>query len=313
MPTKRPPGPTPTTPTSSGSNHPSFPPPSAYRLDSGSGSYTTDNLSAPPRTLLRNRLSTNFEDLLKENSTVQLKAGTLDESKLGVVFTPPISRTATSLTTPGSEISSPSMGRSKMLPQIQPATPTVVPPTPLAGNSPADPAQLNNTFNVTIDEGSPGPVDNSTKRRSLLRSAGTASSPDLATLVRKARERGGVIDNAKANTQNQLSVDSKHAGPSSSGTHASRDFLTPIANSSRTRATSSTSSFSIIVQPDMAPSTPVGQQTIRPSSSSKKLTKQPSPVYTPVAHELVSSPSRSASHSTSSGKETNKVCEAALQ
>lgn len=32
-----------------------------------------------------------------------------------------------------------------------------------------------------------------TKRRSLYRSPGTSSSPDLATLLRKAKERGGAV------------------------------------------------------------------------------------------------------------------------
>ncbi|KAH7108141.1 hypothetical protein BKA62DRAFT_9648 [Auriculariales sp. MPI-PUGE-AT-0066] len=36
-------------------------------------------------------------------------------------------------------------------------------------------------------------IDLQTKRRSIFRSPGTASSPDLATLVRKARDRGGIV------------------------------------------------------------------------------------------------------------------------
>lgn len=299
----------PTTPTStSGSRDPSFPPPpSSYRPSTSTG--TADSLSAPIRSL-RNRLSRNFEDALKDEDTVQLSAGTLDESRLGVVFTPPVSRTATSsiVGTPNSVMASPSMGRSRPLVQLQPATPTVVPPTPYPNGSPADPSQVNNSFDTSVDQSTTAPIDNSTKRRSLLRSAGTASSPDLATLVRKAKERGGIIGagNSKLGPQDQS--DAYPSASSSSGQHAPSAFLSPNASNPRTRATSSTSSFSIIVQPEASPAPPIGPpQTLRSSASAKKLTKHTASGYTHLAPDRNPSPSRVVSGGTTSGKEMNKV------
>ena len=99
----------------------------------------------------------------------------------------------------------------------QPATPTVVPPTPTPTRSrdntalrepPPTPSTSSSTdvfFDANVGPASPlsptMPVQASddadreyaTKRRSLYRSPGTASSPDLATLVRKAKQRGALL------------------------------------------------------------------------------------------------------------------------
>lgn len=322
MASKRPSAVTPTTPTSPSSSAFARPaPPSAYRPSISS----TAELTAPSRTV-RNRLSRNFEDALKENETVQLSAGTTDESRLGVVFTPPASRRRSQigsvLNTPETE-ASPSMQRSRQY-NIQPATPIVVPPTPLAGNSPAEAhlAGKSNNANATYDTSigsighnsvsvSPMP-DKSTNRRSLLRTAGTASSPDLATLVRKARERGGVIgsnSSSAAASKDKTGVapaeeTTTSAGPSSYSNY--NNYLSPNSGSSaqRTRATSSTSSFSIIAQPEPS-------QTLRPS---KKLQKPStaSGAYSGMTSEqsstsMAPSPQRPSTSGSSSAKETNKV------
>ncbi|KAF9071686.1 hypothetical protein BDP27DRAFT_1446168 [Rhodocollybia butyracea] len=78
--------------------------------------------------------------------------------------------------------------------RLQPSTPTIVPPTPspVAGPSSAripqpSPSASTNDF-FTDDD------DINTKRRSMYRSPGTSSSPDLATLLRKAKERGGIVN-----------------------------------------------------------------------------------------------------------------------
>lgn len=78
-------------------------------------------------------------------------------------------------------------------PRHAPPTPVIVPPTP----SPAptlvtvtrvpSSSSSNEVFYDAED------TEMQSKRRSLYRSPGTSSSPDLATLVRKAKERGGVV------------------------------------------------------------------------------------------------------------------------
>lgn len=79
---------------------------------------------------------------------------------------------------------------------IQPSTPTVVPPTPtpLAGPSsakipsPSPASSFNDLFYEPAED-----TERQNNRRSMYRSPGTSSSPDLATLLRKAKERGGVV------------------------------------------------------------------------------------------------------------------------
>lgn len=80
---------------------------------------------------------------------------------------------------------------------LQPATPIIVPPTPSPGNSAAR-TGLASTSNLASPSSStsevfydaPEDIDYQTRRRSMYRAQGTASSPDLATLLRKAKERG---------------------------------------------------------------------------------------------------------------------------
>ena len=75
----------------------------------------------------------------------------------------------------------------------QPPTPIIVPPTPSHNPVPYSAQQLSSSSSsneVFYDAEDP---DMQTKRRSMYRSPGTSSSPDLATLMRKAKERGGVV------------------------------------------------------------------------------------------------------------------------
>lgn len=279
-----------TTPNSTGQSTP--PPPSAYRssvLNNNSSTLLGLGAAASAFRPLRNRLSRNFEDILREDNTVQLRAGNLDESKLGVVFTPPsASRTADysfNSTLSGTDddndddeqttanLRADSGSPTNMSRQtrnagqptfnLQPATPIVIPPTPLASNSPADPAASNTTIDSSVEDSlehtrpnllpisqplSASP--NTSKRRSLLRSPGTSSSPDLATLVRKARERGGIIG---------------------SGTHfndtsnkAEKDATSPAAATTRP-TTSSGSATQPIPEVVLDPSGPTKQT--RPTTS----------------------------------------------
>ncbi|KZT29200.1 hypothetical protein NEOLEDRAFT_1167197 [Neolentinus lepideus HHB14362 ss-1] len=125
------------------------------------------------------RTEMDFEQALRGGGTVLLREG-VDVNSLGMDATPspkhassaPKSRSATH----------------------QPATPGVIPPTPSpAAAEPStsktrssSPASSSNELFFDVEES-----ELQTKRRSIYRSPGTASSPDLATLVKKAKERGG--------------------------------------------------------------------------------------------------------------------------
>ncbi|KAJ6499316.1 hypothetical protein C8R45DRAFT_1071846 [Mycena sanguinolenta] len=106
------------------------------------------------------RTDLDFESALKTDGTFQLREG-LDVDKLG--------------------LDSPSPRRT--IPTA-PGTPVVVPPTPIgaAGPSRRPPSPMS-------DEEDP---ERSAYRRSMYRAPGTSSSPDLATLLRKAKDRATV-------------------------------------------------------------------------------------------------------------------------
>ncbi|KAH7923717.1 hypothetical protein BV22DRAFT_1196481 [Leucogyrophana mollusca] len=144
------------------------------------------------------RTELDFEQALRAGGTVVLREG-LDVSSLGVDSPIPS----------GHEFASPSpSGREARTPRIgqQPTTPVIVPPTPtpVAGPSsskyPATISSVSSSNEVFYDAEDP---DMQTKRRSMYRSPGTASSPDLATLVRKAREKGGVVPAQHAKKEKQ--------------------------------------------------------------------------------------------------------------
>ena len=138
------------------------------------------------------RTDLDFEQALRAGGTVVLREG-LDVDKLGVGDN---SNASISFS------SSPSPPQQRGYLGLQPATPIIVPPTPSPGNSAARPG-LAPSSNLTSPSSStsevfydaPEDIDYQTRRRSMYRSPGTASSPDLATLLRKAKERGGVGSN----------------------------------------------------------------------------------------------------------------------
>ncbi|KAJ7462291.1 hypothetical protein B0H11DRAFT_2285624 [Mycena galericulata] len=112
------------------------------------------------------RTDLDFEAALLQDGTFLLKEG-LDVNTLGV------------------ETPSPRRGT--------PGTPTVIPatPTPVAGPSRVSASPSGSSSNeIYYDTEDP---DRVAARRSMYRSPGTSSSPDLATLLRKAKERGGVV------------------------------------------------------------------------------------------------------------------------
>ena len=163
------------------------PPPSAFPR--GLQPVASEDLNAQ---LIANRrtsrINIDFEQALLNGDTVKLMEGR-DFNTMGVVSSPsPSSKHALSPATPTNP--------SEQL-RLQPATPNVVPPTPSVAPSasgaaspnperPPSPTGSSSSHEFFIDTADPG---YQTKRRSMFRSPGTSSSPDLATLVRKAKER----------------------------------------------------------------------------------------------------------------------------
>ncbi|KAJ3996410.1 hypothetical protein F5050DRAFT_1571547 [Lentinula boryana] len=137
------------------------------------------------------RTDLDFEQALQGQGTVILKEG-LDINTLGVVESPSPAPLPKSPKYNPKYRTPPSYNTKK----IQPSTPTIVPPTPspVAGPSSAKIPQMpsNDFFNDNDDDNNTRHVN----RRSMYRSPGTSSSPDLATLLRKAKERGGVVSPA---------------------------------------------------------------------------------------------------------------------
>ncbi|KAH7888837.1 hypothetical protein F5I97DRAFT_1804288 [Phlebopus sp. FC_14] len=135
------------------------------------------------------RTELDFEQALRTGGTMVLKEG-LDVSSMGV------DNPADANSNSGHEFASPSPPPKEMrtprVNQQQPATPVVVPPTPSPVPAPCSArAPSSSSSNEVFYDAED--TDMQTKRRSIYRSPGTSSSPDLATLVRKAKERGGVV------------------------------------------------------------------------------------------------------------------------
>lgn len=164
------------------------PPPSAFPR--GLQPVASEDLNAQVIASRRtSRINLDFEQALLNGDTVKLMEGR-DFSSMGVVSSPAPSNFTLSPATPTNP---------PMQPRLQPATPNVVPPTPSVAPSasatpspnperPSSPAGSSSSTEFFVDVADPG---YQTKRRSMFRSPGTSSSPDLATLVRKAKERNG--------------------------------------------------------------------------------------------------------------------------
>ncbi|KAF8556136.1 hypothetical protein OG21DRAFT_1521326 [Imleria badia] len=140
------------------------------------------DLATTIRRLSRTELD--FEQALRTGGTVVIRES-LDVNTLGGVDSP----ASRELASP----SPPEKDQRTIRVVQRPPTPIIVPPAPSSNPAPysAHPLSSSSSSNeVFYDAEDP---DMQTKRRSIYRSPGTSSSPDLATLMRKAKERGGVV------------------------------------------------------------------------------------------------------------------------
>jgi hypothetical protein len=150
-------------------------PPTAYRngLAVGGGG----GLDSANRRVSRTEMD--FEQALRGTGTVVIREG-LDMSKLGQTPDSPARQLPA---TPQS--ASPLFSRSS----AQPNTPTVIPPTPTPHPSSSRMPSHDDGRGVFDDNND----RNNLSRRSMYRSPGTASSPDLATLLKKAKDKGAAL------------------------------------------------------------------------------------------------------------------------
>ncbi|CAE6457761.1 unnamed protein product [Rhizoctonia solani] len=139
-------------------------PPSAFKLAGGISSSDRGQRRA-------SRTHDDFEAALQNDDTVVLQEGR-DIRTLGSAGDPPRRNRSGSVNLSAPRASTDVIGRRQTVSTPKhsapkhsptPATPVVVPPTPIA------------------------PEEDDTRRRSMYRAAGTASSPDLATLINKVR------------------------------------------------------------------------------------------------------------------------------
>ena len=168
-------------------------PPTAYPL--GLQPIASDDFSGKQGRRI-SRTDLDFEQALRAEGTVVLREG-VDVNSLGVDASPANSKGWSSPAT------STPVARSISRVALRPSTPTVVPPTPSPAPSSSNRLTTTNTASSAVGSllqtsSSPQAHDDDledserqTNRRSLYRSPGTSSSPDLATLLRKAKERGG--------------------------------------------------------------------------------------------------------------------------
>ena len=202
------------------------------------------------------RVDMNFEQALQAGGTVVIKEG-IDVDALGQDLTP----SANSFSSPPTSSSRPHSAIQSS------ATPNVAPPPSTSSQfktSPTSPASRPPASGSTSASSSSNDLfydaedpEYQTRRRSMYRSQGTASSPDLATLVRKAKQRGSILPTGKDRRQ-------ETAPPLPSGPHS---------DLSRPRNTSSASSSGYPVPIVSSPPMPKGRlqksrQSAGPSSGS---------------------------------------------
>jgi hypothetical protein len=151
------------------------------------------------------RTNFDFEQALQNGDTVKLREGP-DISLLGITDSPGPPK--------HSQFSTPS----KDTPRFQqPATPTVIPPTPELGSSQAQSSVSHSLQSPSSRHPGLGKdLETQSKRRSVLRSPGTASSPDLATLIKKAKDKSRA-EAAATSTRDNLSNTQPSASGLSSG------------------------------------------------------------------------------------------------
>ena len=127
------------------------------------------------------RVDMSFEQALEAEETMVIKEG-IDVDSLGVDSAPSLKYLSSSSPL------SPSVPSSRPQSMLPPQAKNSLSPTPRAPSASTSASSSSNDLFYDAEE-----PDYQTKRRSMYRSQGTASSPDLATLVRKAKQRASIL------------------------------------------------------------------------------------------------------------------------
>ncbi|KAJ8474457.1 hypothetical protein ONZ45_g15942 [Pleurotus djamor] len=261
------------------------------------------------------RTDLDFEQALQGEGTVRLKEG-LDVSSMGMGLDSPANSTNRSFSSSMLDsplMMSPSPlsksvgggGKGYVTPRRtlqQPSTPTVIPPTPspIAGPSSASSLSVTKTLSAggggssagssTQDLGreSPGAMgdeDNGggsggdskqTNRRSLYRSPGTASSPDLATLMRKAKSKDrAAAGNKKDKLQLQMGsspspFDNVKSSPATRSRSSTSSYVNP-ATDGRDSNSSKGKSRALPMSPDWVMASPQPRSSPEKKGSAKTM------------------------------------------
>ena len=160
--------------------------PSGLQSNASRGDRNGNRAETNLRRSSRNDMS--FEQVLEAGETMVIKEG-IDFDSLGEDSAPSLKYLSSSspLSPPPSSSSRP---QSMLPPRAKNsnslASPTLRPTASISASTSAS-SSSNDLFYDAEDP------DYQTKRRSMYRSQGTASSPDLATLVRKAKQRASIL------------------------------------------------------------------------------------------------------------------------
>ncbi|KAG1869818.1 hypothetical protein C8R48DRAFT_791069 [Suillus tomentosus] len=210
------------------------------------------------------RTDLDFEQALRHGGTVKLKES-LDINTLGVSDSPapPAHEFTSPSSRPPSRDSRTPLGRAHAHAHAPP-TPVIVPPTPSPGPGPSS-ARCSSTTSSNDIFFDAEDSDMQTRRRSLYRASGTSSSPDLATLVRKAKERGGVVPQVEKRAEPPLPV---HGGASRLGVGSSRPRSSTSAGSPPSASSSSSPGNPMVnVSPAVVRSSKLGPRELSSPSS----------------------------------------------
>lgn len=173
------------------------------------------------------RTDLNFEQALHSQDTFLIREG-VDVNTLGAGADTSFS---SSLASPSTHPHTPQIG-------VQPATPTVMPPTPTPTNHGAGPSSAQEYPSPSIQNDTfynPEDRDYQTKRRSMYRSPGSASSPDLATLLKKKKRQESPLppnkqegmfrsEQSTARVRTTSSTPSSTSSPSNRGKYRTERF-----------------------------------------------------------------------------------------
>lgn len=231
---------------------PRSPPPSSFPSGLQPNASRNDRTGnrAETNTRRTSRTNMNFEQALQAAGTVVIKEGT-DFDSLGEredltpsgklpsstplsPLSPPTVRSSSSRPRPQSLIQQADTSHNNMSsPTNLQFKPSLTSPTsPTAAPASVSTSASSSSNDLFYDAEDP---DYQTKRRSMYRSQGTASSPDLATLVRKAKQRATILPAQLIGKDKRPEA----APPLPAGPHASPD---PSSPRPRHRHRSSTSS-----------------------------------------------------------------------